>query len=130
MTERISDKEFGELTRFIHRSLAFKDIFIRSILEGKKTQTARSPGSFVPHPNEEVWASCKAKPFTVLKIVSSEARLLGTFDEADAKREGFESLHDFKAVWKRIHPRKGFDPETIVRVYHFEISPNAEKIMS
>lgn len=104
------------------KKLKFHKQFNKPILEGRKTQTARTAlnnllvGDQVAAVNGE-----KQTPFAVLQITSIENRMLGTFGPADAKREGLDSFGEFVSVWKKLHPRKGFIVAQPVYVIQFRL---------
>jgi hypothetical protein len=102
------------------KRLAFKSRFIAPILNGTKTQTARTSLKGI-QPHELIDAVSDGEVFTPLFITKVEKRKLGTFDDDDFLREGCINREDFENVWKQIHPRKGFNPDTEVYVFHFSI---------
>lgn len=105
------------------KELKFLPEFVDPILNGTKTQTARTTLTAV-NVGDEVVATSKGRKFAILRITSIERRLLGTFGPADAKREGLNSFSEFVEVWKRIHPRKGFVVATLVYAIRFEVISN------
>ena len=102
------------------KQLAFKSRFVAPILNGTKMQTARTSLKGIQR-YELIDAVSDGKTFTPLFITKVEKRKLGTFDDVDIRREGCSNREDFENVWKQIHPRKGFDPETEVYIFHFSL---------
>ena len=49
---------------------------------------------------------------------------LGGMTEEDAHREGFRSLQEFQKKWVQLYG--SWNPEQVVAVYEFELSPNAD----
>jgi len=100
------------------KELKFKAEFIHPILSRDKVQTARVQTDIE---TGDIFAATSKQfgIFVYLRATDVERRTLGTFTEDDAKREGLESLDDFKTVWNGLHPRKHFDPLTEVTVIQF-----------
>ena len=56
-------------------------------------------------------------------IVSVELLPLSIVAEHLWAKEGCDSPEDFRAVWVKLHPRKGWQPDQEVFVHHFRRSP-------
>jgi hypothetical protein len=102
------------------KQLKFLERFVIPIQNGIKTQTART-SSNLEIGDVVLAVTTKRGQFALLHITDKTRRALSTFNYADAIREGCKDLDDFKVVWNRIHPRKGFNPEQFVYVIKFEL---------
>jgi len=102
--------------------LLFKPEHVDLILSGRKTQTRR------------VWKKSRAKVgvvhkaktalfspdhFALIRITGLRRERLGDITLEDVRREGYDTLEEFKAVWVRIN--KTWDPELEVYVVSFEL---------
>jgi len=101
--------------------LLFKPEHVGLILSGRKTQTRR----VWKKSRARVGAVHKAKTalfspdhFALIRITGLRRERLGDITLEDARREGYDTLEEFKAVWVRIN--KTWDPELEVYVVSFE----------
>ena len=53
------------------------------------------------------------------KITSLTRQVLGDIAKYHYKEEGFNTTEEFIELWKRLHPRKGYDPKQIVWYHEF-----------
>ena len=93
------------------------------ILSGRKTQTRR----VWKKPRARVGAVHKAKTalfsrdnFALIRIIGLRRERLGDITLEDVRREGYDTLEEFKAVWVRVN--KSWDPELEVYVVSFELA--------
>ena len=103
--------------------LLFKPEHIEPILAGTKTKTRR------------IWKRQRVKEgsvqlaktkmlsteyFAKLRILGVKKRKLGQMIEAEAEREGYMSLTEYKAAWEKINGTS-WDPDQEVLVVSFEV---------
>ena len=82
------------------------------MLDGSKHQTART--------KRYARVGDRFKAFgAIFEVLTVELYSLWVV-RADWKAEGFKSPEGFEEGWKRLHPRKGFDPEQVVWVHKFK----------
>jgi len=99
--------------------LVFEPSDMEPVLRGAKTQmVSRSPPSPKMKTGATVQASIYVPHFADLRIVSIERKRLRYFDEEDAKREGYDTLAEFKRAWKKKHGE--FDDNELVHIIHFQ----------
>jgi len=99
--------------------LAFRAADMKLILERKKTQSGRpSPQDPKIKAGNTVHAIVSEPSFADLLITSIERKRLKYFDEEDAKREGADTLEEFKTHWKETYG--GWDEDQFAYVIHFE----------
>jgi len=61
-------------------------------------------------------------PRCVLRLTEDPRRVyLATVKWQHYRQEGCGSPEEFEAVWKGIHPRKGYDGDQLVWLHHFEV---------
>ncbi len=77
-----------------------KELAIR-IIQGKKTQTIRKNPELKVGRIYSVQIGPKP-PIAYIKITAKREITLGELTEEDAKREGFETLEEFKEYWTSI----------------------------
>jgi hypothetical protein len=88
----------------------------QSVLSGDVTQLTRGAGT--RYAAEGDTFEIDGETFAV---VSVERRTLGDFTDADARREGSESLEAYKRRMKRVHPGDfEWDDGSEVLTYRFE----------
>jgi len=97
----------------------FKRSHIRLIKEGRKTQTRRN------HRHEWkvgriylVKASWYGPIEGYIRITRKFRQKLGDISPEEIRKEGFQSLEEFRQVWEEING--GWNPEEVVTVYEFE----------
>ena len=84
--------------------IKFKDEYFQPIVEGVKTQTMRMPHKRIEIKEDELAiAIFPTKPSLNLKITKVGYKYFKSINDADAKREGFESADDLKQVLKEIY---------------------------
>lgn len=92
--------------------LPFRVAFMDRLLNGTKTATSR----FHRH---GIRGDCFRVFGGVFVITNVEHVRLGFVADAYFRKEGCDTREQFVDVWKRIHPRRGFDPHAWVYVHHF-----------
>jgi len=104
----------------------FKRKHIKKILEGKKTQTRRI--------HKHTWKVGKvysirdrwfSKPQGHILIIRKFRQRLEDISLEDVKKEGYNSLREFRRVWEEIHG--SWDPEQVVTVYEFKLCEDCQK---
>lgn len=102
--------------------MLFKPEHVGLILSGRKTQTRR----VWKKSRARVGAVHKAKTalfspdhFALIRITGLRRERLGDITLEDVRREGYDTLEEFKEVWVRIN--KTWDPELEVYVVSFEL---------
>lgn len=97
----------------------FKRRHIHKIHEGQKTQTRRThKRTWKLGKTYSIRASYFGKPEGHIKILKKFKQPLGEISLEDVKKEGFESLEDFRKAWIEING--SWDPEQVVTVYEFK----------
>jgi len=91
--------------------IPFKARFKEPLLDGTKTWTSRTRRLG----NVGDTFDAFGHEFEILKV---EHRMLKNV-AFHWREEGCSSREDFVEVWKQIHPRKGYDPQQIVKVHVF-----------
>lgn len=109
-------------------AIKFKKEFYPLIRSGSKTQTLRRPsGRIDVVPGD--FAACVFEdcPETVYVTITDVGyKMWKTLNEDDAKREGFESLHELKMCLIRIYP--DLNPWDRFYFYRFKVEGHTEKI--
>lgn len=90
---------------------------VQKVVEGKKTSQRRN-GRYA---DVGEIMNLEGKKFKMDRVYSQS---LGEVTEADAKREGFDSLEDYKQSILSIHPGMKWVPQ--MRVWVHEFSPVEE----
>ena len=92
--------------------IPFKEQFEESMLSGDKVCTSRNKkyGS-----SKDVFQRFGAH-FMLVAIPKLPLKTVAFFLY---KEEGFSSPEEFIDIWKKLHPRKGYDPEQLVFVHFF-----------
>ena len=103
--------------------LLFKPEHVGLILSGRKTQTRR----VWKKSRAKVGAVHKAKTalfspdhFALIRITGLRRERLGDITLEDVRREGYDTLEEFKEVWIRIN--KSWNQELEVYVVSFELA--------
>jgi len=79
----------------------FKKELAIKIIQGKKTQTIRKNSKLKV--GQIYCVNIGPRPAVArIKIIEKQEITLGELTEEDAKREGFETLEEFKEYWIRI----------------------------
>ena len=89
--------------------MLFTKDLIEKILEGKKTMTSRSKRLYNVGDITNLMANKDYSKITnkYIKIVKVYFKKLGDFTEEDARKEGFNSLEEFKQYWKEHEKKLG-----------------------
>ena len=101
--------------------MMFKKHHIHMILEGLKTQTRRK-GKMRHSVGKVYGIRCQwfeRNKYFIL-ITRRFRERLGDISEADAKKEGYGSIANFKKAWLKING--SWDPEEIVTAYEFKLA--------
>jgi hypothetical protein len=99
----------------------FGESLIPLVLDGRKTVTRRKLASASTYQLGRTYAIAPGRGrhhVAHIRIVSQALGLLGRPDDAEARREGFNSAVGFEAYWTAIHGR--YDPELEVVRIEFE----------
>lgn len=87
----------------------------RAVLAGEVTQLTRGAGTRYAEAGDVFHLD--GETFTVTSVME---RTLGEFTDADARREGSDSLEAYKERMKRVHPGDfAWDDSAEVRTYRF-----------
>ncbi|MEM1589626.1 MAG: ASCH domain-containing protein, partial [Candidatus Bathyarchaeia archaeon] len=99
----------------------FKRHNIKKILAGVKTQTRRIHKHTwkigKAYALKDSWFS-KGKAYII--ITRKFRQKLGEITPEDVKKEGYNSLEEFKAEWMKLHGE--WNPDQIVWVYEFKLA--------
>jgi hypothetical protein len=97
----------------------FKRELLAKVLEGSKTQTRRIH-KVTLKPGRTYAARCNRFEKAQARILITAARRekLGDITLADAKKEGFANIEQFRTAWLIINGT--WKPDQIVTVYDFE----------
>ena len=98
----------------------FKRPLLFLVLQGRKTQTRRVHKHQLAlgrvYGIRSMWFE-KSKGY--IRITGKFYQKLGDISQEDVRKEGFQSLEDFKRAWESIHGV--WQPEQAVIVYEFEL---------
>lgn len=102
-------------------ALTFKRPLLSLILQGKKTQTRRLPNNRQLqegriYPIMDDWTE---GPKGYVRIIRKFQQRLGDITIADIRKEGFNTLEEFKATWEKLYGE--WNPNQTVIVYEFEL---------
>ena len=101
----------------------FKRRLIQKVRSGEKTQTRRThKRTWKLGKTYSIRASYFGKPEGHIKITKKFQQKLGEISPEDVKKEGFNSLEEFRKAWIEING--SWDPEQIVIVYEFRVARN------
>ena len=94
------------------------------ILAGRKTQTRRLLGKSANYSVGWVYAVrdrwfSKAQGYIL--ITRKFRQKLGDISLEDVKKEGYNSLQEFRRAWEEVNGLGSWDPKQIVTVYEFKI---------
>ncbi|MCJ7768062.1 ASCH domain-containing protein [Candidatus Bathyarchaeota archaeon] len=98
----------------------FKRKLLAKVLDGSKVQTRRT--------HRRMWTVGKvygirdrlfAKPEARILILRRFGQRLGEISKEEARKEGFETLDEFKAAWKEIYGQ--WQPDQVVVAYEFKL---------
>ena len=100
----------------------FKRKYIAKILQGTKTQTRRT--------HKHTWQIGKvydirdtwySKPQAHIKIIRKFKQKLGDISLEDVKKEGYNSLEEFRRAWKEVNGEGSWDANQTVIAYEFKL---------
>jgi len=102
--------------------MLFKKYLIEKILSGQKVETRR-----LADPRVKVGRTYAVKrnyferreDCPLIKVTRLDYDPLGSMDDYDARREGFESLAQFCEAWEEINGE--LDPDKFVYIVEFEL---------
>lgn len=92
--------------------IPFKPDFENALLFGNKTWTSRTKRYGDKGDSFEAFGAT----FLIEKVFKES---LGNIASYHFKEEGCGSRQEFINIWRKIHPRKGFDPSQMVWVHQF-----------
>ncbi len=88
----------------------------QSVLDGEVTQLTRGAGNRYAETGDTFVLDGES-----FEVTSVQRRTLGGFNDADARREGSESLEAYKRRMERVHPGNfEWDDSSEVLTYRFE----------
>jgi len=101
----------------MRRQLKFMSDSARKILEGLKTETRRR---LTPRNLHFKAGDTFVVNGHVYRVVSTRIQRLGEMSNEEIAREGYNNREQFADDWRKLHPRKGYDPRQEVLVLRFE----------
>lgn len=106
----------------------FREPLIQKIREGRKTQTRRtSKRRYKVDRRYGIRSSRFRRSEAHIVIKRRFEQKLGEISSEDIKKEGFDSLEEFRKAWEEINGKGSWDTEQIVTVYEFRlVRPNSE----
>ena len=108
--------------------IKFKDEYFQSILNGSKIQTMRMPQSRIEvKEGDNVIGVFKNNPPVLLRIIKVGFKYFKSINDADAKREGFESADELKEVLKEIYNEYQILDSSRVYYYRFKYLGRGER---
>ncbi|MCS7105405.1 MAG: ASCH domain-containing protein [Thermofilaceae archaeon] len=99
------------------RPLLFSKKYLENLLNGKKLSTVRV-GYTKYKPGDIVLVFCGGLVLGRVKVVKVERKKFVDFTEEDARRDGFNSLHEFRKALMQHYPH--VRASTLFTVLHFE----------
>lgn len=101
------------------KELLFKEKHIKKIVRGEKTMTRRTHKyTLTVGKIYGIRSRYFEKSKEHIKITRKFQQRLGDITIEDIRKEGYETLDDFKRAWIEIYGK--WDPEQLVWVYGFE----------
>jgi len=103
--------------------MLFKRKHVEMILAGRKTQTRRLLGKSANYSVGRVYAITNrwfSKPQGHILITRKFRQKLGEISLEDIRKEGYNSLGEFRGAWEEIHGLESWDPNLTVTVYEFK----------
>ena len=101
--------------------MMFKRDLLEKILSGSKTQTRRLHTKTLRkgkiYALKKKWIENTGKYIRITKFYEQK---LSEITQEEIIKEGFSNLEEFRDTWIRINGN--WEPETIVKVYEFEIA--------
>jgi hypothetical protein len=103
--------------------MLFKKKHIEMILAERKTQTRRLPGKSANYSVGRVYAIrdrwfSKAQGYIL--ITRKFRQKLGEISLEDIRKEGYNTLEEFRQAWEEIHGSESWQPNLTVTVYEFK----------
>lgn len=92
---------------------------LEAVLRGKKVQTRRLSGRYKVGHTYGIRTWIYEKSLAKIRITGKRQERLGDISEADARRESYKDVEEFKRVWSGLHRKMGWQPGLIVYVYDF-----------
>jgi hypothetical protein len=100
--------------------LVFKRPLLLLILAGRKTQTRRiSRRQLQQNRIYPILDNYREGAKAYVRIIRKFQQRLADISPSDIKKEGFNTLEEFKAAWISLYG--AWQPETTVTVYEFEL---------
>lgn len=93
-------------------NIPFLPEFEGPMLLGKKTMTCRTKRYGYPGD----WFEAFGRTFILTRV---SKLLLETVEHHYYPNEGFDTRRAFIAAWRKLHPRKGFNPEQTIFAHEF-----------
>ena len=102
-------------------ALTFKRPLLFLVLEGKKTQTRRLPNKRQLKEGRiyAIMDDYSEGSKGYIKITRKFFQRLGDITEEDIRKEGFNTLEEFKATWEKLYG--SWQPDQTIIVYEFEL---------
>lgn len=94
--------------------LPFLPRFREPVLRGVKTITTRSKKYGEP-------GDVLRTPFGLVRLTRVERRTLAHVRDNLWREEGVTCPDEFELVWREIHSTRGFQPDDVRVVHHFEV---------
>ena len=104
-------------------NVKFKGEHFQKILEGKKTQTMRTPpGRWEVNKDDIVVANFTERPEKLLlQITKSSYKNFGSINDEDAKREGYKNAAELKHALEEIYTEYTLREYNRLYYYQFEV---------
>ena len=100
--------------------MLFKKPLLAKVLDGSKTQTRRTHKRTLKA-GHTYGVRCRRydRSAARIRILRASKEPLGNITEEDARKEGFESVEEFRKAWIEINGT--WEPERKVTVYDFQL---------
>ncbi len=99
--------------------MLFKKELLAKVLSGQKTQTRRISKKQYTVGSTQPVSSGYTKPAGYIKILKKYRQPLCCISEKEARKEGYNSIEEFRQAWLEINGN--YNPDQIVTVYEFKI---------
>jgi len=110
--------------------MLFKKKHIEMILAGRKTQTRRLPGKSANYSVGRVYAirdGWFSKAQGYILITRKFRQKLGDINFEEVKKEGYNSLQEFRWAWEEVNGQGSWGPQQIVTAYEFKVLKEVRK---
>lgn len=97
--------------------IPFMGSMIQAIKCGRKVETRRNSR----YGKAGDILKIKGSPTLKIKLIWVLKQRLGDITMGEISAEGFSSKEEFKEIWKKLHPIKGWEPNHHVWVHRFEL---------